>query len=323
MSRASTIGRARRRAPALALAAALAVLGGAPAALAQPDDADAGPTYTIGVYAPWMYFSNSVARSAYAEQLAAALGRVTGLELRGRGYSTASEFHNQINAGQVHFAVVDAQYQIERGLTALAQGVANGRPTRAMVLVAGSGSGVADLEGKRLARLNLGAGDDGFIFNYLLQNQVEPGFFGKGRAVRDVQGALSLVKLGKADAAFAFKGTQPGVFESRPVPLPVFVRTGAPVPGEVVSAVRSAVQGVAIRSPVIDGFTTYRADVQSRLRRALKGRPTGPGNQPIVSRGRPRLPRVSGALAPLGAPAVRLTPVGDALETTPPPADLY
>lgn len=306
----------------LMLSAVIGLFGGP--GLAQTAKVEAeGPTYTIGVYAPWMYFSNSIARSAYAEQLAAALGRVTGLELRGRGFSTAAEFQNQINAGQVHFAVVDAQYQIERNLTAIAQGVAHGRPTRPMVLVAASGSGVADLEGKRLARLNVGAGDPGFIFNFLLQNQVEPGFFGKGRSVRDVQGALSLVKLGKADATFAYKGVQAGVFESRPVPLPVFVRTGAPVPADALQRVRSAVLGIAIRTPVVDGFTAYRADVQASLRRALKARPTGPGNQPLVSRARPRLPRVAGALAPMGQPAVQLAPLSDALETTPPPADLY
>lgn len=290
------------------------------AASAQPGS-EAEPL-VVGVYAPHMYFANSLERSQYAEQLAAALGRSTGLTLRGRGFSTQGEFDNQVAAGQVHFAVVDAQHQLERGYEPLAQGTAGGRPSRPMVLVAESGGSVADLGGKRLARVQLGAGDEAFIVNYLLQSQVDPDFFGPARTVRDVQGALSLVKLGKADAAFAYEGVAPGIFRSRPVPLPVFVRTGQ-LPEDTERRVRQAVQGVSVRSPVLDGFTGYRADLHESLRRALRSRPAGPSNRPVVSRGGEELPAVTGELVVGEAAAFALPSVADELPTFEPPADIY
>ena len=308
-----------RRRWCIALLAGLVLL---PAiALAQsPGDSDETPL-VVGVYAPHMYFSNSIQRSQYADQLANGLGRVTGLAFRGRGFSTQGEFDNQVTAGQLHFAVVDAQHQLERGYAPLAQGTANGRPTRPMVLVAGSGSSVADLAGKQLARVKLGRGDEGFIVNFLLQNQVDPDFFGKARTVRDVQGALSLVKLGKADGAFAYQGIAPGIFTSRPVPLPVFVRTGS-VPAGVEQRVKQAVLGITVPSKVVQGFSAYRADIHKGLRGALRASPRGPGNRPVLSRGGLDLPRVSAGLVVGDSPPV-LPPVAAELPTYDPPPDQY
>lgn len=299
------------------VAAALLAL---PAA-AQGPDAPAEAPLVVGVYAPNMYFANSLARSQYADQLAAGLGRVTGLSFRGRGFSTQGEFDNQVAARQVHFALVDAQHQLDRGYEALAQGTANGQPTRPMVLVARSGGSVADLEGKRLARVQLGRGDEAFIVNHLLQNQVDPGFFGKARTVRDVQGALTLVELGKADAAFAYKGIAPGIFQSRPVPLPVFVRT-AGVPAGVEQKVRQAVLGLTVPSKVVQGFTAYRSDIHQGLRRALRAKPRGPGNRPVVSRGGDDLPPVPAGLV-VGDTPPTLPPVADELTAIAPPPDVY
>lgn len=277
---------------------------------------------TIGVYAPLMYFPNSLARSQYAQAFAERLGRVTGRTFRGRAFATEGEFQNQIKAGQVHFALVDAQHQIERGFTPLAQGVAGGRPARSMVLVARGASSVADLEGKHLARVRLGRGDRGFVFNYLLQNQVDPDFFADDqRAARDVQGALSLVKLGKADAAFAYEGAQDGIFRSRPVPLPVFVRTGDVAP-DALAAVKSGVLGVNLDGPV-QGFSGFSSDLLRPLAAALKSTPRGPGNRPVFARTEAALPAVPAALDPGAAPTAALPPVADDLEVLPPPADLY
>lgn len=300
---------------ALAALATLCLL--APAALAQGEESP----LVVGVYAPHMYFANSIERSQYAEQIASGLGRVTGLSLKGRGFTTRGEFDNQVSAGQVHFALIDAQHQLERGFTPLAQGTANGRPTRPMVLVAGSGASVADLEGKSLARVKEGRGDEAFVINYLLQNQVDPDFFGKPRTVRDVQGALTLVELGKADAAFAYQGIAPGIFASRPVPLPVFVRTGA-VPAGVEQKVRQAVLGITVRSKVVQGFSAYRADIHQGLRSALRAAPRGPGNRPVISRSGLDLPRVPAGLV-LGETMPALPPVADELRVVDPPMDLY
>lgn len=306
------------------LIALLALLVAAPAA-AQPDAGGApADALVVGVYAPWMYFPNSLARSQYVGELAERLGRVTGKSFRARAFATEGEFQNQIAAGQVHFAIVDAQYQIERGLKPLAQGVKSGRPTRPMVLVASGARGVAELEGKSLARVRLGRGDQGFIFNYLLQNQVDPGFFadGAGKDARDVQGALGLVKLGKADAAFAYKGTEPGIFETRPVPLPVFVATAADIAPDTLRAVQQGVLGVTLDGPV-EGFSAWSAELHRPLERAIKAKPQGPGNRPVLSRADAPLPPVPSAIDTSATARAALPPVADELEVLPPPPDLY
>lgn len=301
----------------LALAAGLAL----PRETAAQADLPVVEPLTVGVYAPLMYFPNSLARSQYAQAFAERLGRVTGREFRGRAFATEGEFQNQIKAGQVHFALVDAQHQIERGFAPIAQGVAGGRPARSMVLVARGAQSVADLEGKRLARVRLGRGDRGFVFNFLLQNQVDPDFFADDRATRDVQGALSLVKLGKADAAFAYEGAADGIFRSRPVPLPVFVRTGDVAP-DALAAVKSGVLGLNLDGPV-QGFSGFNAELLRPLAAALKSAPRGPGNRPVFARTEAALPAVPAALDPGAAPTAALPPVADDIEVLPPPADIY
>ncbi|MCA9541307.1 MAG: hypothetical protein KC620_20540 [Myxococcales bacterium] len=293
-------------------------------AAVQGEEGAAAPM-VLGVYAPWLYFPTSLARGQYAEQLAGAVGRIAGLELRGRGFSAEGEFQEQIKSGQVAFAVVDAQYQIEKGLTALAQGIAEGRPTRTMVLVVRDGldGGIADLKGKTLARVTVGPGDQAFITNYLLQNQVEADYFARGRGVRDAQGALSLVKLGKADATFLYRGPAAGIFESRPVPLPVVVQTRADLDPAVVTKVRQAILGVTIRTDVIDGFSAYRADVHEKLRGALRAAPTGPGNRPIYAQVREALPAVQPALELADKPPVVLPDIAPSMEAAAPPPDRF
>lgn len=308
------------RAAALLAAGLVAALAFPRESAAQADLPVVEPL-TVGVYAPLMYFPNSLARSQYAQAFAERLGRVTGREFRGRAFATEGEFQNQIKAGQVHFALVDAQHQIERGFAPIAQGVAGGRPARSMVLVARGAQSVADLEGKRLARVRLGRGDRGFVFNFLLQNQVDPDFFADDRATRDVQGALSLVKLGKADAAFAYEGAADGIFRSRAVPLPVFVRTGDVAP-DALAAVKSGVLGVNLDGPV-QGFSGFSAELLRPLAAALKSAPRGPGNRPVFARTEAALPAVPAALDPGAAPTAALPPVADDIEVLPPPADLY
>jgi len=141
--------------------------------------------------------------------------------------------------------------------------------------------------------------------------------------VRDVQGAMTFVKLGKADAAFAYKGVASGIFQSRPVPLPVFVRTGRDMSDEVKRKVGQAILGVTIRSKVIEGFTTYRAEVHAGLKRALRAKPRGPGNRPVLSRGRDDLPAIPAALHVGETSAVVLPPVAGELPVFDAPMDAY
>lgn len=291
-----------------------------PAAAQQPEE------LVVGVYTPRAFFPNSLARSRYAEQVANQLEQATGVPMKGRGFVGAGEFESQVAGGRVHFAVVDPQYQVARGYSALAQATAGGRSALPMVLVVGpgvQGDSIADLRGKRLARVKVGGQDAQFVTNYLLQGQVDPDWLAAGKSPRDVAGALSLVRLGKADAAFTYQGHTGGlraVFTSRPVPLPVFVQTARDLDAEVVAEVRGAIGGVKTTGAVTDGFGPVRLSdsFAGALRRGL----ARPGAAPVPSDARGSLPRVPEYLDTSGPIPYALPPVSADLATPPPPPDI-
>jgi hypothetical protein len=220
--------------------------------------------------------------------------------MRGRGFASGDEFRAQVGAGEVHFAVVDAQLLAERGdLDPVAQMTSGGQAARPMVLVVSPSLGAArvgDLQGKELARVNAGARDAQFVSNFLLQGQVDPEYFKGSKEVRDAGSALSLVRLGKADATFTYAGTEgglPAVFTSRSVPLPVFVRTAA-VEGGVAGAVRGAIASVRVDHPIADGFAAFNAGAHAALRKALEAPLAKPGTAPVIA-------PAAGALPPVAA----------------------
>ncbi|MEZ4467850.1 MAG: PhnD/SsuA/transferrin family substrate-binding protein [bacterium] len=304
---------------------AAGLLTAAPVA-AQPEEAAAPAGYVVGVYAPRVYFPNSLARTSYANDVAARLTASTGISFSGRGFATRGDFDRQIQEGQVHFAVVEAQLQAERGFTALAQGTTGGATSRAMVLVTseGTGPGIGALKGRTLALVAVGGRDKSFVMNHLLQGQV-PGDWFKTTTARDVQSALGLVKLGKADAAFTFTGNTDGLavsFQSRPAPLPVFVQTAKELDADVVSKVRQAITGVSARNSVFDGFGALDGAALGRLKRDLDGGPRAPGNEPVFAAARSALPPVPDQME--RGPVVLPTPDPAPLMGIPaPPADAF
>jgi hypothetical protein len=313
----------------LALSIALSLLAGAAQAQVPVDPGATveGPQpWVVGVYTPRVFFPNSLARNRYATSVAAALQSATGQPFRGRAFAASGAFGGQVEAGAVHFAVVEAQMVIERGYPALAQGTSGGRSARPMVLVTagGKGANVGALSGRSLARVVVGKGDANFVSHFLLQGQVPSNYFKVGKTARDVQGALSLVRLGKADVTLTYAGATGGlsaVFRSRPAPLPVFVRTGAAVPAEVVAAVRGAITGVKVDAGVFDGFSGYDAKALAPLRRALAA--GGRAIPKLVFSGaREELPPVSAYVGKGGAPPVRLPDAARSLGTLDPPPDL-
>ena len=299
----------------LALVLALCV---APPAGAQPEP------LVVGVYSPWTYFPDSLSRSRYAMELAGALSRSTGLDIDGRGFTAREVFEAQVKAGQIAFAIIDAQHQLEHGFTPLAQTIAHGRPTRSMVLAVRDPSGVdlSAMRGRTLANVLHGPWDARFVVNFLLRNQVEPDFFVGGRTVRDVGSALSLVKLGQVDAAFTYKGTHPGIYESPPVPLPAFVQTNNSLPVDVVAKVRRAVLGVAVRNDVFGGFSAFRHEIYRGLEAALSTAPRLAQPPPTSRRPRKqRIQRTPYRVSAQGRSGARLMEaLGDGL---PPPSGRY
>lgn len=291
--------------------------------VAAPAQANDEPL-VVGVYSPWTYFPDSLSRSRYAMELAGALSRSTGMPFTGRGFSSRDVFNAQVEAGRVAFAIIDAPHQLERRFTPLAQTIAHGRPTRSMVLAVRKplAGPLMSLKGHTLARVLHGEWDTRFQLNFLLRNQVPGDFFVAGRSVRDVGSALSLVSVGQIDAAFTYKGTADGVYESPPVPLPVFVQTDMTLSVAVVAKVRRAVLGVAVRNDVFSGFSAYRHEVSGSLAAALAASPQQ-AIRPPTNRG-PRKQQIQRApyrMSPQKNRDVRLV---EALGgTIPPPSGRY
>lgn len=309
------------------LSLALALAG---PALAQ----DAGPptppdAKVLAVYAPRLAFASGVARSRYAADLAAALTQATGIPFLGRGFASGGAFAQQVAAGKVAVALVDAQVQVRRGFQALAQGQQGGRPAAPMVLVVApgvKGTGLLALEGKRLAGVPVGPGDAGFVANFLLQGEVPADFFKAGRDARDVQGAVALVKLGKADAAFTPAGRTGGlraVFRSRPVPLPVLVQVDPGLPADQAGALKRAAAGLRVAGP-LDGFGAVDSAGLGALKASL-GAPRQRAATPVLVPAPVTLGPVPAYPAPAAPAQVAPPPSGlaDALGVPEPPADRF
>lgn len=295
-------------------------------ATAQPEAAPQGEApLVVGVYAPRLRFANSLARNRLAEQLADALSAGLGRPVKGRGFVSATELKNQVNAGAVHFALVEAQTHVEQPQwPALAQSTRGGHPSRPMVLT--GGASVSALAGASLAEITVGAKDDWFRTHYLMQSQITPGYFGAGKAARDAQGALSLVSLGKARGAFVYQGDQAGpiALTTRAVPLPVIVITARDaLSGELKQQAARALQAGRYTGAPLDGFMPYNTALMGPLRGALTGAlARRPQHTPLMAtpeRPAPEIPAYPGALGPL--PLSPPSP-GAGFSLPPPPGDL-
>ena len=295
-----------------------------PAPEAAPEGADG--TLVVGVFAPRLYFQNSLARTSYAHEVAARLSARTGLAISGRGFATRADFDGQVQKGRVQFAVVEAQLQAERGFVALGQGSAGGTRGRPMVLVVNPGApaAIGGLKGRTLALVAVGSKDKAFVMNHLLQGQV-PGDWFKTTPARDVQSALGLVKLGKADAAFTFAGSTEGLpvaFQSRPVPLPVFVQTDKTLAPDVVEKVKGALAAADAPNGVFDGFGALDAPALQRLGNDLDGGARSPETDPLFASPRSALPPVPEFLDRGLVPVAHPDPAAG-MGLPPPPPDAF
>ncbi len=277
---------------------------------------------TVGVYAPLVHFPNSAARNQFAADVAQALQQATGLPMRGRGFSQG------FGGAAVDFAIVDAPYLARAGHEPLAQATWRGKPARSMVLVVGAaveGRNIGEIEGATLANPPV-PNAEGFVGGFLLQRQVAPGYFRPARRTpADVQGALSLVQLGKASATFTFQGTEGGlrrVFVSRPVPLPVFVKVRADLPADTVEKIRAALPGVRVANSVFDGFGRWDAGPHKVLRGALRGSSSRAPPSPVSAAPRGRLPAVPSYLD-VGRPTLVMPPAAGDLAVPEPPTDAF
>lgn len=168
--------------------------------------AESRDTITVGLYAPTAPFEGTGDRVAFvnalADHLAAEAG---GKKVTGKVYSSASAFSAAVKKGEIQYAVIDAPYAAALGLPykILASAVRSGESTAAWHVVAGSGiSKLSDLRGKKVAIPTIGARQTAFLTQVLLDGEVEASYFGKVIDAADPRSALTMVSVGKADAAF-------------------------------------------------------------------------------------------------------------------------
>jgi hypothetical protein len=261
------------------LCSALAVAGPRLAprtAAAQPAEA-----ITIGIYAPTVEFGAAQARLAYVQGLAKAIEQNTGLKTEAQSYATIAA----LKKGGVDFAIIDGVcYATNLGWKLLATANIGGGTTRSWALYSSTGDTMQALKGKKLAVIQTGCNDAGFVDNAMLESEVDPAFFGARTGKPDLTAAIAEVASYKtADAVFAPAGTAKGltkVFDTAQVPNPAFVQVGSKIAPGVADRIAAAVIGYggsgAIASWTRPAREIYTA-LASRLGRSVKaGIPAAP-----------------------------------------------
>lgn len=221
----------------IAAAAALAIRAGQ----SQP----APPAkLVVGIYAPTVEFATAQARLQYAQGLAKAIAAQTGIDTEARSFAA----FGQLKSAGVDFAVVDGQcYAGSLGWPVLATAEIGGGTSRAWALFADGGATMQDLKGKKLAYVQTGCNDNGFIDNAMLDSEVDAAFFASRVGKPDLLGAVSEVATyHSAQAVFAPIGSQKGltkIFDTGSVPNPAFVQVNGKVGADVAGKVAAAVTG--------------------------------------------------------------------------------
>jgi hypothetical protein len=218
------------------IAALLALLAGV--AQAQP------AKLTIGVYAPSVEFGTAQARLAYAQGLAKAVETNTGIKTEAQSYTTLAALRKD----NVDFAIIDGQcLAVNPSWKLLAAANIGGATTRPWALFAAGADTMQALKGKKLAFVQTGCNDAGFVDNAMLESEVDTSFFAARIGEKDLNGAVSDVASYKtADAVFAPADSGKGlkkIFDTGAVPNPGFVELDSKLPPGVADKVAAAVIG--------------------------------------------------------------------------------
>ena len=196
---------------------------------------------TIGIYAPSVEFGAAQARLAYVQGLAKAIEQNTGIKTEAQSYANVAA----LKKDNVDFAIIDGQcYAASPSGKLLASANIGGGATRAWGLYATSADMQA-LKGKKLAYINTGCNDAGFIDNAMLESEVDQSFFSTRVGKLDLTAAVAEVASYKtAQAVFAPAASAKGltkVFDTGMVPNPAFVDLAGKLPAATVDKVAAAV----------------------------------------------------------------------------------
>ena len=203
------------------------------------------PKITIGFYAPSVPFDSSQARLAYVQGLAKAIEQNTGIKTDATPYASLGA----LKKDAPNFAIIDGQcYATNLSWQLLANSTVGGGTSRQWALFSNAGGTMQSLKGKKLAFMEAGCNDAGFIDNAMLESEVDNGFFSGRKGERDLNAAVASVSSYKtAQAVFAPVGSEKGltkVFETGNVPNPAFVEIDdSKLPPGTTAKVAAAVQG--------------------------------------------------------------------------------
>jgi hypothetical protein len=216
---------------------AVSVLFAASSVAAQP------AKITIGIYAPSVEFGTAQARLAYVQGLAKAVEQNTGIKTDAQSYASLGA----LKKDAVDFAIIDGQcYATNLSYKLLASANIGGGTSRAWALFASGGGDLPSLKGKKLAFVNTGCNDAGFIDNAMLESEVDPTFFGSRVGKPDISAAIAEVASYKtAQAVFAPSGAKglTKLFDTGNVPNPAFVDLSGKIPAATVEKVSATVLG--------------------------------------------------------------------------------
>lgn len=183
-----------------------AVLLAAPAVAAAED-------ITVGLFAPTAPFEGSGDRvsfiNAVADHLASAAG---GAKVTGKVYSSAGAFAAAAKKGEIQFAIVDAPYAAASGLpyTILGSAIRGGASSAPWQLIARTSiDNVRALQATRVAVPATGAREQAFVTNALLGGEVDAAYFAGIVEAPDARSAVTMITVGKVDAAFVPAGVEP------------------------------------------------------------------------------------------------------------------
>jgi len=192
-------------------------------------EADAQPAtppakLTLGIYAPSVEFGTAQARLAYVQGLAKAIEQNVGVPVEAQSYASLAALRKD----NVDLAIVDAQcIAVNPGWKLLANASIGGGTAREWALFSGAGDTMQALAGKKLAFVQTGCNDTGFVDNAMLDSEVDASFFGGRVGEKELEGAVSDVASYKtAQAVFAPVDAGKGLkklFTTVSVPNPGFV----------------------------------------------------------------------------------------------------
>jgi len=212
------------------------------AGVAHAQPASPPAKLVLGIYAPSVEFGTSQARLAYVQGLAKAIEQNVGVPVEAQSYASLAALRKD----NVDLAIVDAQcIAVNPGWKLLANASIGGGTSREWALFSGAGDTMQALAGKKLAFVQTGCNDAGFVDNAMLDSEVDASFFAGRVGEKELEGAVADVASYKtAQAVFAPVDAGKGLkklFSTGSVPNPGFVvlstKLAAGLPEKVSAAV--------------------------------------------------------------------------------------